>query len=298
MKTHKSLLCAVASISALWAGVQASDARASSCAYDVGQSSEIGVPPSTERVPHALWSYAANYSSLEWRVSVADGHICADLVPDTERLRTGARPAFEPEADGFRGASQFARVNDGWLVGFNHGEFGAALYWFSKDGRRHYRMSAGRSDPQVVAFFPLGNDLGAIEGLAHLGLSKGSIIRIARTAAQDRWQVQTVVRLPAAPYAVAVPRSGPVLVVLWDCLVAFDGLRQVEPLLATAPWSGLYPNSAVLSPDEQKLYIGMRQYVGEFDLKTRQLRMLLPLGANLNRLSPQEEQQIRASESR
>ena len=42
-----------------------------------------------------------------------------------------------------------ARVDDGWLVGFNKGEFGAALYWFSADGKQNYKIS----DHQVWEFF-------------------------------------------------------------------------------------------------------------------------------------------------
>lgn len=285
-------------LGALWAATATSNAMASSCGLDMSQSQEISVPPAADRVAYALWSYAANYSRLEWQVSVVDGHICAQAIASDERRPAAARPAFEPEADGLRGASRFTRVDDGWLVGFNHGEFGAALYWFSLDGQQHYRMPENQIDKQVVEFFPLGKDLGAIEGLAHGFLSQGSIIRIVRPTPQSRWQVQTAVRLPAAPYAVAVPKRGPALVVLSDSLVEFDGQHGIGTLMADAPWAMLYARSAVLSPDEQTLYIGMRQYVGEFDLRTRKLRMLLPPGAELNRLSQQDERQIRASYSR
>jgi len=296
MKLDQSLLRGIASIAVMSASALASQVSAATCTHDVALAGEIGVPPASDKISHALWSYAANYSQLEWRVSVVDGRICAD--PYKEGTLVGPRPAFRPEADGFRGASRFARVDDGWLVGFNHGEFGAALYWFSTDGKRHYRMSENQIDPQVVDFFPLGNGLGAIEGLAHLSMSQGSIIRIVRDAAQGRWRVETAARLPAAPYAIAVTKQGPSLVVLSDSLVMFDGLRRTDVLAADVPWDGLYPNSAALSPDGKKLYVGMRQYVGEFDLPTRKLRFLLPAGAKLNRLSKEAERGIRAGYSR
>jgi hypothetical protein len=60
----------------------------------------------------------------------------------------------------------------------------------------------------------------------------------------------------------------------------------------------LYPNSAVISPNGKKLYVGMRQYVGEFTLQTRKLRFLLPAGAKLNRLSKDAERQVRAGHAR
>ena len=33
-------------------------------------------------------------------------------------------------------------VADGWLVGFNAGEFGGGLWWFSFDGKRSKRISS------------------------------------------------------------------------------------------------------------------------------------------------------------
>lgn len=296
MKPIRLLLRGMAVFAALSACVLTSQANPSGCARDVAQSREMVVPPASDKVSRELWGYAANYSQQAWRVSAMDGRICAQ--PREEGAQIGARPAFEAKADGFRGASQFARVEDGWLVAFNQGEFGAALYWFSGDGKRHYRMSEEQIDPQVVAFFPLGNGLGAIAGLDHFSISEGSIVRITRNTANDRWRVETVTRLPAAPYAIAAKKQGGNIVVMSDSLVSFDGQRGIDVLAADLPWSGLYPNSAVLSTDDKKLYIGMRQYVVEFDLPTRKLRFLLPAGGWLHQLSKQQEQQIRARHSR
>lgn len=62
--------------------------------------------------------------------------------------------------------------------------------------------------------------------------------------------------------------------------------RKIEPPLPDAAWSGLYPNSSVLSPDEEKLYIGMRQFVGEFDLAAKKLRVFIPAEKFLNKTTP------------
>ena len=70
-----------------------------------------------------------------------------------------------PRPVNFVALSAFARVDDGWLIGFNHGEFGAALYWFSLDGNRNYKIS----DHQVVDFISTPDGFLAVEGLAHLG---------------------------------------------------------------------------------------------------------------------------------
>lgn len=267
----------------------AANASAQDCPYDLAGSREVAVPPRRDAASFMVWSYASNYSELEWQVYPVKGRICAK--PDDPGRRSVARPAFEPAADEFHGgATRFARVDDGWLVGFNQGEFGAALFWFSPDGQRHYRIS----EHQVVAFFPHAGGWAAIEGLGHLGFARGSIIRITRHKASGRWQAQPTLTLPDAPYAVAQVPYGPTLIVLGSSLVAIEDLSRSTTLLDDAPWSLLYPQSAALTADSRTLYIGMRQYVAEFDLQTRRLRMLLPPTAPLNRLPEDEERRLRA----
>ena len=41
-------------------------------------------------------------------------------------------------------------------------------------------------------------------------------------------------------------------------------------------WSHLYPNTSVLSADDQSLYIGMRRFVAELDIQSGALRYLVP----------------------
>jgi len=58
-------------------------------------------------------------------------------------------------------------------------------------------------------------------------------------------------------------------------------------------WSGFYPHSSVFLEREQKLYLGMRQFVAEFDLKARKLRLLIPSHQFLNQLPKEEEKRLR-----
>jgi hypothetical protein len=198
------------------------------------------------------------------------------------------RPKFVPQAEQFVDAARFAAVDDGWLVGFNEGEFGAALYWFSGDGRRSYKIS----EHQVVDFVRLSDGVYAIEGLAHLTLSRGSMIRITKPRADDRWAAAEVTKFPGKPYTVSVRRDETMLITLDGSLIAIGRDRKVETLLADFPAGGLYPSSSVLSRDERKLYVGMRQFVAEFELETETLRLLIPSEAFLNRLTPEDERQI------
>ena len=64
-----------------------------------------------------------------------------------------------------------------------------------------------------------------------------------------------------------------------DCIVSVGRDRRVTTLLQDPWWNR--PTSAVLSPDEQKLYIGMEYFVGEFDIPAKTLRLLVPSDAFL-----------------
>lgn len=244
---------------------------------------EIPVPPATPCIDHTIWSYAANYSPRAWRVFRDGDKVLAALTSEQTR-NDGPLPTFASRSGRFNHADAFTHVSDGWLVGNNMGEFGASLYWFSDDGKQEYKIS----DHQVVEFIPWGDRIFAIEGLAHLGMSRGSLIEVTQTrkpTGEMQWVAKEAVKLPQAPYAATPLRNGDLLAILSDSLVSIAPDNALHTLLADAPWGSLYVNSAVLSADESKLYIGMREYVGEFDLSERSLRMLVPSKGLHNRLS-------------
>ena len=255
---------------------------------DVTRWQVVDAPPASDRVARMVWSYAANYSHLNWRVFTQDGDVRARLGGEGPE-RQPRQLSFTPEAGKFRRASAATAVGDGWLVGFNEGEFGGALYWFSRDGKRSYPIS----DDQIVDFFSLADGIYAIEGLAHLAASRGSILVITRPKEGAPWRAQSVVALPYAPYAVSVRGNGVAMITLSDSLISVGPDLKIETLLSDAPWAALYPTCSVLAPDEHKLYIGMRQFVGEFDLETKRLRFLIPSDEFRNRLSKDQEAQIR-----
>jgi hypothetical protein len=248
----------------------------------------VEAPSGSDRGAQMVWSFAANHSRLNWRVFTQDGETRARLSSEAPYIAR-EQLSFTPETKKFSRVSATAAVDGGWLVGFNQGEFGGALYWLSRDGKRSYPIS----DHQIVDFFSLADGIYAIEGLAHLGNSRGSVLRITQPTHGAPWQAQSVVTLPSAPYAVAVQRDGTALITLSYSLVSVGPDLKVKTLFPDAHWDELYPTCSVLAPDGQKLYIGMRQFVGELDLKTKTLRFLIPSDQFLNRLPKEEEARIR-----
>ena len=224
-------------------------------------------PPATEKDARARWLEAASSPPVDWRVFLKDGKVCAEYSRETaQELPEGLKP------DLFRRVDKFKQVDNGWLVARNYGEFGAALYWFSSRGETNYLIS----NHHVVDFISFPDCIYAIEGLAHMGGSHGSLIRIGYSKPDGRWKAASVFELPFAPFAVSQRRDGTMLITLSDSLVAIGRDHELHTLVANAGWNGLDPGSSVLTGDERKLYIGMRQFVGEFDLKSNKMRFLVP----------------------
>jgi hypothetical protein len=253
-------------------------------AHDVTGWQEVAIPPEGRNPERTVWRFAAAYSPL------ANGEPMATLTKLSDPYAwQPIRPPFDPKADHFVGANRFAEVIDGWLVGFSHGEFGAALLWFSKDGGQHYKIS----NDQVAAFFTVRDVTYGIEGLQHFS-SCGSLIRMARSLSTKRWRAITVMELPSAPGAIAIKHDGTMLITLSDSLISVAPDRHMDTLVSEAPWETLYPSSSVISLDGSRLYIGMRQFVGEVDLGTNKLRLLIPSNQFLNKLPEDDERRIRA----
>jgi len=255
---------------------------------DLTQWREVAVPLKSKKADRDVWESAANQSNLEWRTSREGGRPIAELNMGRGSKRPG-EPAFFTRVGKFGRADTFVEVEDGWLIGFNRGGFGAGLSWFSRNGARNYKVSAH----QVTGFFQRANGMHAIEGPSHPGASSGSVIRIAREPATGLWQAQTVAHLPGAAEAVSLRSDGTMLITLSNALVSIDGGGKLRTLLANAPWPNLYPNSSTVSADERHLYVGMRQYVVDVDLTTYRLRFLIPSRNFLNTLSKEDERRVR-----
>jgi hypothetical protein len=260
-------------ISAFWVAITGTWAADAVYSHEVRKWQEVSLPPENDEYRRTAWFQAASFfsKSYEWRVFAEHDHIFAQIASE-QRRRYRDRPDFSPKTEEFSTGPEtaFMRVEDGWLTGFNEGEFGAALYWFSSDGKRNYKIS----DHQVVEFFSGLDGIYAIEGLGHMGYSRGSVIRIARAEPDGRWHASTMVELPGNPCTVSTGRDGTMFVTSSDWIVAVSRDWRVTTLLQEPWW--YRPTSSALSPDEQKLYIGMDYFVGEFDIRTKKLRLLVP----------------------
>jgi hypothetical protein len=222
--------------------------------HDVKIWQEVTKPDKAETAAYESWYSAANLSKNNWRVFLDDGKILADQYQESPL--------------------QISKVEtrDGWLIGFNEGEWGGALYWFGNGSQENYKIL----DHQIIRLFSTPKGIFALSGLSHLGVTGGSLEQVSQPTKPGKWQVKTIQNFSLAPYSVSMSRDGTLFVVLSGALVSLDQDHKLNTLLLAPEWEGLLPNSSVLSEDENKLYVGMRKFVGEFDLKTKKLRYWVP----------------------
>ena len=194
-------------------------------------------------------------------------------------------------------------VKDGYLVGFNRGEWGGKLCWFSKNGKKKYEIF-GSFLSSPVQFIKRNNIIYAITGLSHLGMSYGSIIKIGKE--KEKWTAEEFLKLPDAPYAIQLDSKDNMLVFTSSGLFSIDKMSNLDTLavkyrrpiipiielqlpgsvdtlkITQKPieihpkwlWGFLYPTSMVIQNDV--VYVGMRGGVYKFDLTTRKEEWLLP----------------------
>src|SRR5580692_1423485 len=232
---------------------------------DLSKWTEIGIDQD------ANYWHRANGSSDEWVVSLRNGRPSVRALKrnfsrgsavwgeDRDKLPFAVKGGSAEE--GLAGHMHVAKVADGWIVGFNRGEFGASLWWFSAAGESRYRIS----NEQVRGFIQTDHDLFALEGLAHGPLDRGQVLRIIR-GSNGKWSSERVVNLGSAPGAGTRDKDGSLIIVTNKRLVRVRVGKPVETLLDNVFWDGLYPNSIVVD-SSGTVYIGMRKGVAKATLK-------------------------------
>jgi hypothetical protein len=207
----------------------------------------------------------ANWSKDEWAVSADQGKVeIARRSPEAGAVRLPFTPELaQGEAPNtFRGVTAVQSVSDGFLAGFNRGEFGGGLYWFSSDGSKHLRLSVMSSSwfpENVVGIGQEGRAYYVFQGLAHLGTRRGRVLKVQQEGGRG-WVATTLVDLGTAPAAFIEEVSGTWLVATSDGLTRVTSRGTALRLWDEKHVGQLYPSSIVRTSDAV-VYIGMRAWV-------------------------------------
>lgn len=201
-------------------------------------------PPDEDRL------HCANYSDDEWQVAI-DGSALRFAKAIPHEPDTG--PAITDPPRQPRGRRHVVQVRDGFLAGYDGGEWGGALYWMSKDGA----TSTALGQDNVHGVVAIGDDEAiALEGLAHMGINEGAVRWLARTPAG--WSTRTIDKLDGQPQALAVAPDA-VYTITLDSLYRIKRDHTIDKV-QTVSTPGLYPDSMAVDATGG-LWIGMRQLV-------------------------------------
>ena len=121
----------------------------------------------------------ATMRSIEWSVAAEGNRVKAALSEGVVAKPPGDRPAFSlnlRNGEAHTEPTAVHQVSDGWLASYNRGEFGGVVWWFSADGKNRRAITTDR----VNQFITHQGRVLAVEGLAHMGSSEGSVLEFRR----------------------------------------------------------------------------------------------------------------------
>jgi hypothetical protein len=145
------------------------------------------------------------------------------------------------------------KVYDGYLVGFNKGEFGGGLYFVSNDGQINYELAGYLN---IKSIFEYNNKLFAIEGLAHLGGQRGQIIELFKDSI---WKYKSVTQLVEAPEIIS-DYNGEKIIITSQYILKYTKDFQVREILKSPfYWGMLYPSTILF--DKNEVFLAMRHGV-------------------------------------
>lgn len=121
------------------------------------------------------------------------------------------------------------RVEGGWLVGSDRGEWGGELVFIADDGKRQSVLSENIHD-----LYAVGKKWIALGGLAHLSGNQGMVYEL--TLGRDaKWTAEPWRALPGAPHSSAKTESGEIFISTirgGNILLSEDGTFRMAPKAA------------------------------------------------------------------
>ncbi|NHN26120.1 hypothetical protein FIA58_010570 [Flavobacterium jejuense] len=160
----------------------------------------------------------------------------------------------------FPGRQQNVKLENGYLAGFDGGEFGGSLYWFGNNGIDNYKICNGRIKDIILN----EDTIFVMEGLSHLGSNNGKILELELN--NGKWVSKEFLNLKQVPYAAKLNSKNELIVLTSKQLLKIGLDKKMTELISDGFWSSLYPNSSIILNDV--VFFGMRNGLLKMDLNT------------------------------
>jgi len=198
--------------------------------------------------------HCANVSQ-QVQVSLSDAGI-VEIVQLPRRAKAIPPPELPPGTTlqpGMAGYESLLKTQNGWLMGFDRGEFGGGLWFVDANG-----IATQLSKENVHGFVETPPGVMIFVGLAHMMLDSGQVL-IARDPISADTKLHRLAPLDGAPNAFAKTSPDEALVVTTNGIsrITSSGAYQT---LTHSTFGHLYPNSILATP-EGTIYAGMRLFV-------------------------------------
>jgi hypothetical protein len=210
--------------------------------------------PSSKANP-ALWECAGYGGS--WIVGLQQRAVRANELNFDETTDETANelplPSYLKLSKEMIGKRSLLRTADGWLIGFDAGEFGGGLWWFNNDGtivRKLLPLNVHSILVTPGATFVLA-------GLAHLSLDNGEIDQFIET--EDQVTLKYLANLGGSPETSTVDPDGQIVVATMRSVLRVDYAGKVHKLYNSGE-DLTYPTSVVVDRNGD-IFVAMRFFL-------------------------------------
>jgi len=152
---------------------------------------------------------------------------------------------------------------DGILLGFNNGEWGGGLIFYSNSNSQLLYPVIHENVQEIFLF---NKSIYVLSGIAHLGINTGKLYKLEKK--DDKWIVIESFILPGEPETYFVDKSQ-VYIVTYDSLCSFDG-KIINIILKDQLWGSLYPSTIIKY--EKNIAIGMRGCIVIYSIENNKVR--------------------------
>lgn len=144
-------------------------------------------------------------------------------------------------------------TREGWFLGFDHGENGGSLWWFSKDGETTKKLS----DDNARVIVKTKSGILVFSGIFHLAPFKGKILRIVQ--GKNGWETRLIVDMKSTPASYSKVNADTYLVATYRNLYRVNGSGKYEVLLSKN--TELPYSNSIVEFASGKIALGMQHYV-------------------------------------